>query len=49
MAIFLFDRAEDTVRKGENTGYQHFLLFPQCFQKLYFLGVVKSQDCAVKS
>ena len=26
---------ENDVRKGENAGYQHFLLFP-CFQKVYF-------------
>ena len=24
---------ENIVGKGENAGYQHFLLFPQCFQK----------------
>ena len=30
--IFLFDRAENTVGKEENAGYQHFLLFPQCFR-----------------
>ena len=29
--------------KGENAGYQHFLLFPQCFQKISFYTVVKSQ------
>ena len=29
--IFLYDRAESTVGKGENAGYQHFLLFPLCF------------------
>ena len=23
--------------KGENAGYQHFLLFPQCFQKVFLL------------
>ena len=23
--------------KGENAGYQHFLLFPQCFQKASIL------------
>ena len=33
MVIF-FDWLENNVRKGENAGYQHFLLFPQCFQKL---------------
>ena len=30
---FVFDRAENIVGKGENVGYQHFLHFPQCFQK----------------
>ena len=24
---------ENIMGKGENAGYQHFLLFPQCFQK----------------
>ena len=33
MMIYVFDRAENIVGKGENAGYQHFLLFPQCFQK----------------
>ena len=27
--------------KGENGGYQHFLLFPQCFQKILFSGSLK--------
>ena len=36
-------RVENIVGKGENAGYQHFLLFPQCFQK------VKSLDCVIKS
>ena len=26
-------REENIMRKGENAGYQHFLLFQQCFQK----------------
>ena len=47
--IFVLDRVENIVGKGENAGYQHFLLFPQCFQKASFLGVVKSRDCVVKS
>ena len=34
--IFIFDRIENIVGKGENAGYQHFLLFPQCFQKASF-------------
>ena len=33
MTIFLYDRVENTVGKGGNTDYQHFLLFPQCFSK----------------
>ena len=28
------DREENNEVKGENIGDQHFLLFPQCFQKL---------------
>ena len=27
--------------KGENAGYQHFLFFPQCFQKASLLGSLK--------
>ena len=30
---FVLLRVENIVGKGENAGYQHFLLFPQCFQK----------------
>ena len=33
MMISIFDRIENTVGEGENAGYQHFLLFPQCFSK----------------
>ena len=39
MMISFFDRVENIVGKGENAGYQHFLLFPQCFQKAAFLCV----------
>ena len=39
--IFLFDGVENTVRKGENAGYQYFLFFPQCFQKSCSLGLFK--------
>ena len=38
---FVTGKVENLVRKGENAGYQHFLLFPQCFQKLSFSGLVK--------
>ena len=36
-----FVRVENNVGKGENAGYQHFLLFPQCFQKASFSGSSK--------
>ena len=29
---FVMRRVENIVEKGENAGFQHFLLFPQCFQ-----------------
>ena len=48
MMISLLDRVENTVGKGENAGYQHFLLFPKCFPKPLF-RVIKSWDCVVKS
>ena len=35
------DWVENIVGKGENTGYQHFLLFPQCFLKVSFSGSLK--------
>ena len=41
MTISLFDRVENTGGKGENAGYQHFLLFPQCFVKPSSLGSLK--------
>ena len=33
MMNFVAGRVENIAGKGENAGYQHFLLFPQCFQK----------------
>ena len=33
MAQYFHDRVEKIVGKGESAGYQHFLHFPQCFQK----------------
>ena len=33
---FVLGRIENIVGKEENAGYQHFLLFLQCFQKAYF-------------
>ena len=41
MMISVFDKVENSVGKGENAGYQHFLLFPQCFPKPSSLGLLK--------
>ena len=46
---FALGRVENILGKGENAGYQHFLLFPKMFSKASFLRVVKSRDCVVKS
>ena len=34
-------RVENIVAIRENAGYQHFLLFPQCFQNDTFWGSLK--------
>ena len=34
MMISVFYMVENIVGKGENAGYQHFLLFPRCFQNV---------------
>ena len=39
--ISIYDRIENIVGKGQNAGFQHFLLFPQCFQKFSFSGSLK--------
>ena len=41
IVISSFDRAENIVGKEENAGCQHFLPFPQCFQKLSFSRSLK--------
>ena len=38
---FVLGRVENIVGKGENAGDQHFLLFPQCFQKASISGSLK--------
>ena len=38
---FVSKRIENILGKGENAGYQHFLLFPKCFQKLPPFGLLK--------
>ena len=39
--ISVFDRTENIVGKGENVGYQHFLLFLQGFQRASYTGLLK--------
>ena len=50
---FALGRVEKIVGKGENAGYQHFLLFPKCFPKMFskvfFPRVVESWDGAVNA
>ena len=41
MIISLYDRVENIMGKGENAGYQHFLLFPHFFQRPSFTGSLK--------
>ena len=38
---FVKGREENIVGKGENAGYQHFLLFPQCFHQFSSSGSLK--------
>ena len=44
MIISVFNSVENIVGKRENADYQHFLLFPQCFEKACFsdqsIGVI---------
>ena len=46
---FILGRAENIVKKGENFGSQDFLFFSTVFSKTFFLRVIKSRDCVVKS
>ena len=43
MVISICERVENIVGKGENVGYQHFLLFPQHFQEASLSEVIKTQ------
>ena len=40
-AKILFGMGRKHAGNGENAGYQHFLLFPQCFQNASFSGSLK--------
>ena len=37
---FFLGWMENIVGKGENAGNQHFLLFSQCFQRLFYTGLL---------
>ena len=37
---FVLGRVENIVGKGENAVYQHFLLFPKCFQKASYTVLI---------
>ena len=39
--IYVFDRVENIAGNGESAGFQHFLLFLQCFLKLSFSASLK--------
>ena len=39
--IFVPNRVENIVGKGENAGNEHFLLSKQCFQKVSLSGSLK--------
>ena len=43
--ISVYDSVENIVGKGENAGYQHFLLSPHCFQRLFSQGGSKLGLC----
>ena len=46
----VLERVENTVGIGKNAGYQPtFSPFPTMFSKSFFLQVVKSRDCVVKT
>ena len=43
MVKSVFHRAENIEGKGENASYQHFLLFPHCFERAFSSGLLKIQ------
>ena len=50
MMKIVIHTVENTVDKGENAGYQHFHLYPPCFQKASFswplkVDTVWAYDC----
>ena len=45
----VWEAKETLWKKGENAGFQHFLLFPKLFSKGFLYRVIKRHDCVVKS
>ena len=45
MVTYVSDWVENIAGNGENAGYQHFLHFPQYFQKASFPGSLTSALC----
>ena len=43
------ERLENNLEKGENAGYQHFLLFPELFSKVFSVRFVKTRERVVKN
>ena len=39
---------ENIMRKGENTGYHKFLIFPLCFYEGFLHRVIRNQDLLIK-
>ena len=49
MMISLFETVEKNWGKGENACDQHFLLFPQCFQKHSISGSLKLRNVCFRN
>ena len=47
-AVFVPDTVQNNVEIGENADYQHFLLFPHCFQKSSLPGSLKTGNVLEK-
>ena len=49
MIVSVFDRVENIMEKGENAGFQHFLLSHKVFKSLkgFLKEVVKSCECVL--
>ena len=46
--LIVVDKIENIVGKEENDGYQHFLLFSQCFHKALSLESLQAGLCSKK-